>query len=393
MMKKLFQTFSIKRFDFLLVILIVALNLIGIAAIGSAAPQLQSRQVAGMILGLIVMVFVSTIDYQAVLKLYWPLYIANLVLLRLVISIGVSGGGAQRWINIGGLTFQPSEAAKIILILFFSKFIMKYKNRIKSLSMVAICLILVAVPIYLVQQQPDLSTSIMLLVIFSVIMFAGGISFRLVAGVLVVIVPSAIVFLSLVIQEGSTILKPYQRDRIMAWLHPENYESTTAYQTLYSIMAIGSGKLQGKGYNANSFVSLLNSGYISASQTDFIFTVIGEEFGFIGSCGTVILLALIAVRCLLIARSAGDTAGKLIAAGMGAWIGFQGFINIGVVTGTIPNTGLPLPFVSYGLTSLISLYMGIGFVLNVHMQSRKTAIQKSFNIYGGSVNEYSAYRT
>ena len=136
-------------------------------------------------------------------------------------------------------------------------------------------------------------------------------------------------------------------------------------------MAIGSGQLYGKGYNTNEISSVLNSGFISESQTDFIYTVIGEEFGFVGACIVVALILLISVRCFMISMRARTVSGQIIAAGVGGWIGFQGFLNMGVATGVMPNTGIPLPFVSYGLTSLWCLYGGIGFVLNVRLQSNK----------------------
>ena len=136
-------------------------------------------------------------------------------------------------------------------------------------------------------------------------------------------------------------------------------------------MAIGSGQLLGKGYNTNEISSVLNGGFVSESQTDFIFTVVGEEFGFIGGCSVIVLILLIAIECMVIAGRAKDLTGQLIATGMGAWIGFQGFLNIGVATGALPNTGIPLPFVSAGLTSLVSCFAGMGFVLNVRLQGKK----------------------
>ena len=136
-------------------------------------------------------------------------------------------------------------------------------------------------------------------------------------------------------------------------------------------MAIGSGQLSGKGYKNNQISSVKNADFIAEQQTDFIFAVIGEEFGFIGSCTVIILVLLISLECLLIARRAKDIAGTIIASGIGAMIGFQSFVNIGVVTYLLPNTGLPLPFVSYGLTSLVSSFIGIGFVLNVGLQCKE----------------------
>jgi rod shape determining protein RodA len=365
----MFKTFNIRKFDFLLAALVIALNVIGIFAIGSAEPDLKDRQEMGMAVSLLCMVIVSSVDYRKVLKLYWVMYALNLALLATVILIGSSGGGAQRWVYIAGIRFQPSESAKILLILFFAQFITKHKDKMKTFPMIAACLLLIIAPVFLVFEQPDLSTSIMIFIIFCAMMFVGGISWKLVTGAIVLAVPSAVILFNLVIQEGQTLIDTYQQGRILAWLHPEQYENDLAYQTMNSIMAIGSGQLLGKGYNTNEISSLLNSGYISESQTDFIFTVIGEEFGFLGSAIVVILVALIAIRCLRDARRAPDLAGQIIGTGIAAWIGFQGFMNIGVATGVLPNTGIPLPFVSYGLTSLLSLYVGIGFLLNVNMQN------------------------
>ena len=369
---RFFRTFSIRYFDFLLAFMILGLNLIGIAAIGSAAPDLQVRQIEGMIMGIVIMLMVSLIDYNKLLRLYWVYYIVNILLLALVIAVGSTGGGAQRWIQIGGITFQPSEAAKILLILFYAKFIMKYKASIRPFVFFAICVLLVIPPAVLIYEEPDLSTTIMVMVIFASILFIEGvISYKLVIAVFVLAVPAVIVFINLVIQEGQTILDDYQQGRILAWLHPEQYSNSTAMQTMNSIIAIGSGMLTGKGYNTNEISSVLNGGFISESQTDFIFTVIGEEFGFVGACLVVALIMMIAIRCFMISLRAKTKAGEVIAAGVGAWIGFQGFLNMGVATGIMPNTGIPLPFVSYGLTSLISVYAGIGFVLNVRLQGNK----------------------
>ena len=366
---KPFQTFSARHLDFTLIGLIVILNIIGIAAIGSAEPSLQTRQAQGMAVGLVLMLLLSAMDYKKIVRFGWLWYAAAIAGLALVFSpLGVARDSAYRWINVG-MQLQPSELAKILLILFYAKFIMTYKNRMKQYVWVGLCLAAAIPPLYLIYEEPDLSTMIMVFVIIAAILFVSGLSMKLVVAVLAVAVPAVVSVVTMVEQGTADFLTTYQQNRILAWLHPEDYSTTTAYQTMNSIMAIGSGQLMGKGYNTNEISSLLNSGYISESQTDFIFTVIGEEFGFIGSVVVVILLALIAIRCYLIARTAQDEAGTIIATGMGTWIGFQGFLNIAVATGVFPNTGIPLPFVSYGLTSLLSLYMGVGFVLNVRMQS------------------------
>ncbi len=365
----MFKDFSVKKLDYFLIILVFAISLIGIFAIGSAQSSLQGRQIEGLAAGLFVMLAASVPDYGRLLKGCWFYYGICIFLLVMVIYFGSSGGGAQRWFTIGGLTFQPSESAKILLILFYAAYIMKHKDRMHSLLQILICTGLIAVPLALIMKQPDLSTTIVVFLIFCTLLFIGGIRYRFAAGVIAVAVPSFLVFLFMVLQEGSSLIKEFQRLRILAWLHPEDYPDT-AFQTLNSIMAIGSGQVFGKGYNSNEIYSLLNSGFISQSQTDLIFTVIAEEFGFVGSCTVVVLILAITVRCLVIAKNARDLGGSLIAGGVGAWIGFQGFINIGVACGLLPNTGLPLPFVSYGLTSLLVLYLGIGLVLNVRMRSQ-----------------------
>lgn len=370
-MRKLFPTYRFRYNDFILLGLVICLNIIGILAIGSASPERQPRQIQGMIVGLVIMMLCSLLDYQKVLRWYWLWYGISFLALAAVIAAGVTRGGATRWFSIGGIQFQPSEAAKLLLILFYAKFIMKYKNRMKSYGFLVLCLLIAAPQLLLIYEEPDLSTTIMMVIILAVMLFVGGMNGKLAGGVVVVAVPSILIFLNLVVQEGSTLLDDYQRGRILAWLHPEDYATTTAYQTMNSIMAIGSGQLLGKGYNTNEFSSLLNSGYISESQTDFIFTVIGEEFGFIGACLVVILLSLIAIRLFWAARETKNMGGAVLTAGVGTWIGFQGFMNIAVATGVFPNTGIPLPFVSYGLTSLVCLYAGIGFVMNVRMQNKQ----------------------
>ncbi len=367
----MFKRFKIRDYDFKLIIMVLALAGIGVMAIGSAEPALQTRQLAGAAAGAVIMIALSFFNYSFFLKLHWLMYAGNLVLLALVIFMGKDAGGAQRWLKIGGLQFQPSETAKILLILFFAQFIMEHKEKLNSFKIIACCLALILVPWLLIYKQPDLSTSIVVFVVFCVIMFAGGISYKLVLGVLAVAIPTVAVMISLALQPDNKILEDFQRNRILAFINPEEYATKEAYQQLNSIMAIGSGQLDGKGYKNNEITSVKNGNFISELETDFIFAVIGEEFGFKGCVVVIVLLMLIALECVSVARRAKDLAGRIIAAGMGGIVAFQSFFNIGVATFILPNTGLPLPFVSYGLTSLMSLFIGMGFVLNVRLQARR----------------------
>lgn len=300
------------------------------------------------------------------------MYLGNLVLLLLVRYLGYETKGAQRWFQIpGGFRFQPSETAKILLILFFAQFIMKYIEKLNTFRIIALCVALMAAPWYLIYKQPDLSTSIVMLALFCIIMFAGGLSFKVIFGVVAVAVPALALLVALALQPDSTVLTNNQRGRILAFIYPEQYATTTAYQQLNSVTAIASGMLDGKGYKNNEITSVKNGNFISEAQTDFIFAVIGEEFGFKGSLVVILLEMLIALECIHVARRARDPAGTIIAAGMGGLVGVQSFINIGVATFILPTTGLTLPFVSYGLTSLMSLFIGMGFVLNVRLQARR----------------------
>ena len=364
------KQYELRNYRIRLVVYVVALTCIGIALIGSAKAAVQNKQILGLCLGLFMMLVVSLIDYSFILKFSWLIYVFNIGLLALVYIIGEDSHGATRWIKIAGLQFQPSELAKILMILFFAYFFAKYQENLNTVKILALSFLFAGVPLALIFEQPDLSTTIVTAVIFIVLLFIAGLSYKIILGVLAVSVPAVLVFLSLILQPDQHILKEHQYNRIMAWLQPEKY-SDTAYQQLNSVMAIGSGQLWGKGLNNTDVASVKNGNFISEPQTDFIFAVAGEELGFVGSALIVVLLFAIALECILIARKAKDLSGRLICCGVSAMIAFQGFVNIGVVTGLIPNTGLPLPFVSYGLTSLLSLYIGVGLVLNVGLQKKK----------------------
>lgn len=369
--KNLFIEYNFRKYDFWLLILTITICILGIRFVGSADNSYMERQQLGFILGLACMIVLSIINYSFIIKFYWPIYILSVFMLILVRLYGDSGGGAARWFEFGGLRFQPSELVKILLILFYAQFIMKHEDNFNTIRVLAVSVVLVLPIFILIFKQPDLSTSIMILVIFGSVMFIGGLNIRVILAALVVGIPSVIFAVSYVIREEVDILDTYQKNRILAWLHPEQYANTEAYQTLNAITAIGSGQLSGKGLNNNVIASVKNGNFISEAQTDMIFAVVGEETGFIGCCIVLGLILLIVIECIRIALSSKDLAGSIIAGGMGALIGFQTFINIGVVTGLLPNTGLPLPFVSYGLTSLVSLMIGLGIVMNVRLQTPK----------------------
>jgi rod shape determining protein RodA len=347
--------------------MLLAISIIGILSVGSAEKSLQSKQIYGLIIGVVLMLVLSFIDYTVLLKLWWLIYAVNIVLLVLVLTVGEVHGGAKRWLNIG-IAVQPSETAKIMLILFYAQFIMRFKDKMKEIWVILLSVALMIPPLLLIAKQPDLSTTIVVFLVLITVLFIGEIPYKYVLAVLGVAVPAAVLLFIYVLQPNQKLLDSYQQKRILAWLHPEQYELEEAYQQLNSVMAIGSGQLTGKGLNNNVVNSVKNGNFISKPQTDFIFTIIGEELGFVGSAIVIALLLGIVVECFVIAFKSKDISGRVVAGGMGALIGFQGMLNIAVATGLLPNTGLPLPFVSAGLTSMVSLYIGMGFVLNVGLQ-------------------------
>ena len=364
------RQYRLKDYNFRLIIWVIALSVIGILVIGSAKESVQTKQIAGLILGLVVMVITSLIDYSWVLDFYWLSYFVGIGLLAAVLLAGENVGGATRWIRIGALQFQPSDVVKILMIAFFAKFFSKHEEDISRFKTILIALLLVAAPTALLLKEPDLSTTIVFVLLFCAMFFVSGLSYKIVGGIIVACVPLAVLFMSLILSPDQQVLQGYQAKRILAWLRPDDYPDI-ARQQVNSIIAIGSGQLYGKGLDNNAVSSVKNGNFISESQTDFIFAVAGEELGFLGCCIIIILELLIALECINIGRHARHLQGTLVGCGLGAVILFPRCINICVTTGLMPNTGLTLPFVSYGLTSLVSFCIGIGLVLNVGLQVRK----------------------
>jgi rod shape determining protein RodA len=369
------KQYKLKNYHIQLILYLSLLTLIGVAVIGSAEESVQLKQFMGFLLGFVLMIVISLFDYSFLLKFSWLYYIGAIVLLVLVrTSLGDSSNNSQRWINLAGIRFQPSELTKILFILFFSYFFSKYQEKINKLWVLALSFAVAAVPLYLIYKQPDTSTTIVTAFIFVVLLFIAGLSYKIIGAVLGISIPVAIVAVTYLLSHAEELIEKgyYQMKRVMAWREPTNpLYADKALQQQNSIMAIGSGQLWGKGLGNDAATSAKNTNFIIEPQTDFIFAVAGEELGFVGTATIIVLLFLIVIECILIGRKAKDLSGRLICCGMASLVGFQSFVNICVATGLMPNTGVTLPFVSYGLTSLVSLYIGMGFVLNVGLQPLK----------------------
>ncbi len=366
------KQYRLRDYNFRLVIFLIGLTFTGVLLVGSAEPALRNKQFFGMMLGAAIMLIVSLMDFSWILNFYWILYGCNIILLLSVWIFGTESKGASRWLRIGGFQFQPTELSKILIVMFFARFFMEHEENLNTLRTLVQTAILAAIPLMLIFSQPDLKNTITVVILICIMLYLAGLSYKIIGGAILIIVPLVVVFLFIVVQPNQKLIKDYQRDRIMTFLHSEEEEySDDVIQQNNSVMAIGSGQLTGKGLNNNEVASANKGNFVSESQTDFIFSVAGEELGFIGSAAILIVLFLIICECIRTGWKAKDLSGKLICCGVASIIAVQGFINICVATGIAPNTGTPLPFVSYGLSSMVSLYTGMGLVLNVGLQKNR----------------------
>ena len=367
------KQYKLRDYNFRLVLFLVVLTFMGVLLVGSVEPDLQKKQFFGMMLGFIVMVIISLMDFSWILNFYWIMYVGNILMLLLVRLFGTESKGAARWLSIGSFQFQPTELSKIIIILFLARYLMEHEEDLNTFKTILKTVVLIAIPLLLIYNQPDLKNTITIAILFCILLYLAGLSYKIIGGALLIAIPLVVVFLFIVIQPDQKLIKDYQRDRIMTFLYPEEEEySDDVLQQQNSIMAIGSGKLTGKGLNNNEVATANKGNFVSESQTDFIFSVAGEELGFLGCTALLLLMFLIIFECMRTGRRAKDLSGSLICYGMASIIAVQSFINICVATGLGPNTGTPLPFVSYGLSSMVSLYIGMGLVLNVSLQKNRT---------------------
>lgn len=363
------KQYKLRFYNFKLVVLLLAISTIGVLLVGSAMESLKSKQLFGVICGMVILLIVSLMDFSWILNFYWFIYGFNIIMLLGIRIFGSTAGGATRWIDLGFIRFQPTELSKILLILFFSKYFMLHEKDLSEWKTVGKAVGLLLIPLALIYNQPDLKNTITVVILFCVMIYVAGLSYKIIGSVLLIAIPLIVIFLSIVVQPDQKLIKDYQRQRIMSFFYPENEEySDDIQQQTNSITAIGSGQLTGKGLNNNEVLSANNGNFVSEIQTDFIFAVAGEELGFIGCLIIVILLLLISVECIRNGLKSKDLSGKIICTGVGTIVAFQSFLNICVATGLMPNTGTPLPFVSYGLTSLWSLFIGMGLVINVGLQ-------------------------
>jgi len=354
----------IRKIDWLLVIVTLLLAVISLLNIYSVTSEGQGRtdmvvkQLSWFILGFTILILMTTFDYHTLSAFAYPLYLLILLALVAVLVTGPVISGSQRWIRFGGFSFQPSEFAKLAMILVLARYFSnKKRGDTASFLDLVITGILLCIPLALILKQPDLGTAMLLVPIFTAIIFTMGLDWKYfaVGGILGVSV-TPLMWMH---------LKEYQRNRLISFINPDKDPLGSGYHVIQSKIAIGSGGFWGKGYMQGS-QSQLN--FIPEQFTDFIFSVIGEEWGFIGTLTVLTLYFILIYRGLYIASKAKDRLGTLIAVGVVTMLVMHVMINMGMCIGIMPVTGVPLPLMSYGGSAVLSNLAGIGLLLNIQIR-------------------------
>ena len=370
--------FNLKNYGFLQLIVCIVLNIAGLIFIqSSVGDRIYSfmSQLGISIASLIICLLISFLNLKKIMsRYYWFLIISVFALLLVQITGTAYGRNSIRWIRIPfiRMEIQPSEFAKLFLILFISMYIEKLDIQINQVGNLMKVIGLFFVQFILIFIQPNLSSSLILTAIFIAILFASKLKtkwfviFGGIAAFLVLIVYLSVRFNFI---EYVPLLRDYQKNRIISFFTPTE-KSEAQYQQENSIIAIGSGKLTGKGINNDSPNSVKNGNWLAEAQNDFIFAVVGEEVGFVGSLIIILLYIFLIISCIVTASKQREYYKNLVCIGVATWLAVQTLINIGVATALMPNTGVPLPFFSRGGSSLLSIYMGMGFVLNIRRETR-----------------------
>jgi rod shape determining protein RodA len=349
-------------FDWVLLLAALALTLIGLVVIYSATAGTPSasafeRQLMWLALGLLALVVVLAIDYHTLAEFSYVFYGLAVALLILTLFAGRVVNASRSWIGVGALQFQPSEMAKIATILMAAAWLGREKVRGLGFVNFATLSAIVGVPVLFVLQQPDLGTAVTFMPLLAGSCFLAGIRLR------TLIILALVVALALPIAWGH--LKPYQQERVKIFLEPTRDPKGAGYQLIQSLIAVGSGGVAGKGFLSGTQGQLQ---FLPEQHTDFILAVLAEERGFLGSALVLALYFVVFYRCVATARSARDRLGSFLAMGVACVYGGQSLLNIGVVLGILPTTGVPLPLMSYGGSCLVSTLIGLGLVLNVWMR-------------------------
>ncbi|MCE5197895.1 MAG: rod shape-determining protein RodA [Armatimonadota bacterium] len=358
-----------KNLDVSLIAITAAIVLFSCVAIysasrgGAAGTGFVERQVMWAVLGAIAAAVMASIDTSLYHRYARKLYILNILMLAAVLVTGHSSKGAQRWIGFGTMKIQPSEFAKIILIICLAVFFVQRRDTLRTMKTFVHSLVYLGVPMLFIFKQPDLGTSLVLISIWTVMVFVMGTDIKN-----LLIFGGLGVMLALTAWYVPGVMKDYQKMRIISFVNPAADPLKSGYHVTQSRIAIGSGKMAGKGFLKGTQRELH---FIPEQHTDFIFTVVGEELGFVGAAGLVLLYFGMIWRGLLIMAATEDATGRAISAGIVGMFIFHIFVNIGMTLGIMPVTGVPLPMFSYGGSSLMANLMAIGLLEGVSMRRHK----------------------
>ena len=358
----------IQNFDWLTLSIVIVISIIGILTIfsatrlPSAGESVQAtfyiKQMVWLVISLLALVLFISFDYVWLGRIALPLYVTGLVLLLIVLIAGRTGMGAQRWISLGPLSFQPSEFFKLMFIVMLSSYYSFIRESLGISGLLRVFFLIVLVPFILLFKQPDLGTAIVVFLIFISISLAKGLHRK----VIIMIVAVGIISLPFLGNIMWTGLKDYQKNRIIAFIDPEVDPSGIGYHINQSKIAIGSGEFFGKGYLEGTQGPFR---FLPEKHTDFIFAVFAEEWGFMGSVLLLSLYLLLILRGLDTANKAKDDFGRLLALGITFMFSIYFFVNVGMTLGIMPVVGIPLPFMSYGGTALLSNYISIAVLINI----------------------------
>jgi rod shape determining protein RodA len=328
------------------------------------------RQAIYLVVGLLAMVALSRLDYARLRQFKHGIYAALMLSIFAVLALGHTANGSQRAINLPFFSFQASELGKVLLIAALSAYVAERSRRAGRVASSARAMGAALVPATFVVLQPDLGSGMVYMVIAFVLLLVAGAPWRHLAGLLVIAVAAAAVVLVAAPAAGVHVLKPYQVDRLTAFLHPSGQKA--GYQQEESKIAIGSGQKTGRGVNATQ--TRLN--FVPEGHTDFVFAAVGEQYGFVGAALVLSLYALLIWRALRILTMARDTYGSLVAGGVVAMLMFQVFVNVGMSVGIMPITGVTLPLMSYGGSSVMTILLAVGLLQSIYVQARGSEAQK-----------------
>ncbi len=330
------------------------------------------RQAIYLVVGFAAMVALSRIDYVRLRQLMYPLYGVLILSILVVLALGHAANGSVRAISFPLFSYQSSELGKVLLILALAAFVVGRSRRLRELDTTARVMLAALLPAMLVIAEPDLGSGLVYMTIAFVMLFVAGTSWKQLTGLLALVIAAAAIVLVAAPAAGVHVLKPYQEERLTAFLNPSAGTGEGAYQQLQSKVAIGSGQKTGRGAESTQ----IEGKYVPEDETDFIFAAVGEQYGFVGAALVLSLYALLIWRTLRILAMSKDLFGALLAAGIVAMLMFQVFVNVGMAVGIMPITGVTLPLMSYGGSSVITTLLALGLLQSIYLQARASQALK-----------------